>query len=301
MTKTRLPSLNAVRTFAVAGRHLNLTSAAAELGVTQGAVSRLIQSLEADLGVELFRRSGRSVVMTAEGARYHREVAAALARIEAASRDLRENAAGAGLVINAIPTLAMRWLIPRLGGFQALHPEIPVDVRAGDGAVSFADEPADLVIRFGAPPFAGAACARLMEEEMSVVCSPAFLRRHGDLRAPASLLRLRLLQHSTRPWAWTDYLAQHRLELPADSPLPSFEHFFMLSEAAASGLGVALLPTFLIREEIASGRLVEPLADRLRPTQAYYLLWRPGSERRRPVRVFKTWLLKLAAQDAERT
>jgi LysR family glycine cleavage system transcriptional activator len=290
MPTTRLPSLNAVRCFAVAGRHLNFTAAGAELGVTQGAVSRLMQALEADLGVALFAKQGRNLILTAAGAAYHREVGEAIGQIAAASRAVRRSVEGNVLSINVLPTLAMRWLIPRLPAFQAAHPDIFVDLTAGDGPVDLSSDRAQIAIRLGLPPFGEVVAERLMGEDMAALCAPSRLRPGGGAMAPEDLLRHPLLHHATRPTAWREFLAPFGLEPPDKAPPLSFEHFFMLAEAAAAGMGIALIPLFLAQGELAAGRLVMAMPQTMKPAHAYYLLHRREAGQQRAVRLFKTWI-----------
>ncbi|MFA5120953.1 LysR substrate-binding domain-containing protein [Zavarzinia sp.] len=294
----RLPSLNAVRCFAVAGRCLNFTVAAAELGVTQGAVSRQIQALEQELGLPLFLREGRSLSLTPAGELYHREVSEAIARIGAASRAARRSVESGVLSISAVPTFAMRWLIPRLPVFQAAHPGIFVDVTAGDGPPDLDFGGYHLAIRFGEPPFGDAAALRLMSEEVGAVCAPALLPEGRPFAAAAELMRHPLLNHTTRPEAWPDFLALAGLAPPPPSNAPSFEHFFMLSEAAAAGMGIALVPLFLVRDELAAGRLVQALPLTMKPRKAYYLLHGKPAGQMRMVQMFKDWIRRAAARPA---
>ncbi len=293
MADGRAPSLNAVRAFVHAGRRLSISAAARELNVTQGAVSRLVQALEADLGVPLIIRAGRGIAFTPEGEAYHRQVSPALEQIEAASRFVRQAGRSGLLSISVMPTFAMRWLVPRLAAFRDAHPEILVAVTSGDGPVDFAAERADLAIRYGTPPFGGAAFEKLMDEEVGVVSAPALAG--ATIRGPADLPPDRLLRHATRPGAWADFLAAHDVAAPEPAQTASFEHFFMLAEAAAAGMGYALVPLFLVGDELARGRLVQPIPQTHRPAGGYYLIVRPGSERLARIGVFTAWLRGEAA------
>ena len=295
MSDNRLPSLNAVRTFVSAGRHLSFTAAAAELNVTQGAVSRLVKALEEDLGVDLFQRVGRGLKLTPEGAAYLEAVTGALARIAAATRAVRRAGDRGVLSVSVLPTFAMRWLVPRLGRFQAAFPEILVDMTIGDGPVEFETLSADLAIRFGTGPFAGAEARPLMGEEMAVVAAPGLIAALPPIRSVADLPPARLLRHTTRPGAWAHYFAAAGLTPPEPGPAPAFEHFFLLAEAASAGLGIALMPLFLVERELAAGRLVQPLPQTLRSPGHYQLLAPEGAGWPRKARLFADWLAKEAA------
>lgn len=290
----RLPSLNAVRSFDAAARHLSFTLAARELCVTQGAVSRMVQALEAELGVALFLRTGRSLALTPAGAAYHPHILEALDRIAAATRSIKYMDGGGVLSISVLPTFAMRWLVPRLAGFQQRHPDILVDITTNERMVNFATEPVDIGVRYGLGQWPNTEATLFMREDVAVYCAPALLQRGPPLRAPADLAAHRLLQHSTRPAAWGRYFAACGLAPPDLSQSPGFEHFFMLIEATAAGMGVALLPQFFADAELASGRLVRPYDKTLRNEQAYYIVHAPGAGRTRKVRLAKEWLLEEA-------
>ncbi|WP_394779550.1 transcriptional regulator GcvA [Undibacterium sp.] len=293
ISERRLPSLNAVRSFDAAARHLSFTLAARELCVTQGAVSRMVQALETELGVALLHRIGRTLKLTTAGAAYHPHILEALDRIAAASRSVRRMDGGV-LCISVLPTFAMRWLVPRLPRFQQQYPDILVDITTNERLVNFSAEPIDIGIRYGLGQWPNAEATLFMPEDVAVYCSPALLQRGPPLRAPADLVTHRLLHHTTRPAAWQQYFAAYGLPTPDISQSPGFEHFFMVIEAAAAGMGVALLPLFLARAELASGRLVRPYEQTLRNEQAYYIAHEPGAGRTRKIRLVKEWLLEEA-------
>ncbi|WP_051247666.1 transcriptional regulator GcvA [Inquilinus limosus] len=292
----RLPSLSGIRSFAAAGRHLNLTAAAEELGVTQGAVSRAVQALEAELGMPLFRRAGRGIELTPAGAAYHARVTDALAQIAAATRALRRPEREGILSLSVLPTFALRWLVPRLPRFHVRHPDIQVDLSASEETVDFGADPIDLALRNGTGSWPGAEATLLMNETVGVFCAPELLRRRGAIAGPADLRDHRLLVHTTRPAAWAEYFASLGLAPPDVSGSPGFEHFFMLAEAAAAGMGLALLPLFLTRGDVAAGRLVQPLDHTMRPATAYYLLHAPGQGSIRKIRLFRDWLIAEVAE-----
>jgi LysR family glycine cleavage system transcriptional activator len=293
-----LPSLNAVRTFAAAARHLSFTRAAAELHVTQGAVSRMVQGLEAELGVRLFRRAGRAIELTPAGAAFHDEVSQALDRIAAATRSVRQSG-GRVLSVSVLPTFALRWLVPRLPSFQSANPDILVDVTTSERLVDFAKEPVDVAVRYGRGGWPGTEATPLMPEHVGVFCAPSVLERGPPLRGAEDLPAHRLLQHTTRPDAWRAYFAAFGLPPPDVTQSPGLEHFFMIIEAAAAGMGVALLPTFLARDDVAAGRLVQPFGQVLRQRNAYFIVHAPGAGAVRRIRRFKDWLLAEAGTSGD--
>lgn len=286
-----LPSLNALRAFVAAGRQLSFTRAAEELHVTQGAVSRLVKQLEADLGVSLFRRGPRGLELTEAGAAYLPPLADAFERLQAATRLIARAARPANrLAITMLPTFAMRWFMPRLADFHQLNPEIAVDVTSADRPVDFATEPIDVGIQYGSGTWPDELHAEfLFPETVTLVAGPALLKSK-PLHKPEDVKRHMLLTHSTRPDAWADWFAAAGLKGSAPRG-PAFEHFFMSIEAAVNGLGLALVPDFFVVQELRDGRLVEPLPElRLQRPGGYYLLCLKGREREPAIRAFRNWL-----------
>lgn len=291
----RLPSLNALRAFEAAGRHLSFTRAATELNVTQGAVSRLVKQLEDDLGAALFRRGARGLELTPAGAGFLPALSDAFERLTVATRLVRRPARQAShLAIAMLPTFAMRWFMPRLADFQRLHPGITVDVTSADRPIDFRAEPIDVGIQYGPGGTSGdwpeVTAEFLMAETVILVASPAVLKTR-PLRQPADVKRHVLLTHSTRPEAWGEWFAAAGLKQPKPPRGPAFEHFFMSIEAAANGLGLALVPDIFVQAELADKRLVEPLPrHRLARKGGYYLLHLPGREREPAIKAFRDWL-----------
>lgn len=287
-----LPSLNALRAFCSAGRHLSFTRAAEELHVTQGAVSRLVKQLEADLGVSLFRRGPRGLELTEAGAAYLPPLSEAFERMLAATRLVARNGRRPAnrLAITMLPTFAMRWFMPRLADFHQLNPEIAIDVTSADRPVDFAAEPVDVGIQYGGEPWPDDLHAEfLFAETVTLVACPALLKRKA-LHKAEDVKRHTLLTHSTRPDAWGEWFAAAGLKGSAGRG-PAFEHFFMSIEAAVNGLGLALVPDFFVAQELRDGRLVEPLPKlRLQRPGGYYLLCLKGREREPAIRAFRNWL-----------
>jgi LysR family transcriptional regulator, glycine cleavage system transcriptional activator len=286
----RLPSLNAIRTFEVAARYASFTKAADELHVTQGAVSRMVQALEEELGVQLFQRIGRTIELTPAGAAYHAQVTDALDRIAAATRSVQRTDRGGMLSISVLPTFALRWLVPRLHSFQQAHPDILVDVTTTERLIDFRTETVDIGIRYGLGKWPHTESTLLMHERIGVFCAPSVIENGKPLREPADLAEHRLLLHTTRPQAWAEYFSAFHLPLADPRDAPGFEHFFMIIEAASAGMGIALLPLFLAHDEVIAGRLVQPFTHTILRKQAYYIAHAPDVGHSRKVRLFKEWL-----------
>jgi len=287
------PSLNALRAFAVAARTGSLARAAETLGVTPGAVSRLIRQLETDLGLALYRRTARGIVLTEAGAAYAVPLADAFDRIGAATRAVRRRREHR-LALSLMPTFAMRWLMPRLHRFQGLSPGTAVEVTVSERPVDFAAEPIDLAVRLTAGGWPGATAERLMGETVALVASPALLAMR-PIRSAADILDHTLLVHSTRPQAWAEWFGQAGLDPALIRPGPAFEHFFLSIAAAESGMGLALVPRLFITDDLTRGRLAEPLPIAVERVESYWIGHAPGRERDPVIATFKAWLKTEAA------
>jgi DNA-binding transcriptional LysR family regulator len=291
--RRKLPSTAALAAFEAAALHESFTKAAAELAVTQSAVCRQIASLESFLGVALFRRGQRGVGLTQAGQRYARSVAARLDEVERDTLDLMAQGGlggqGGSLELAVVPTFATQWLMPRLARFRAKHPGVTVHFSSRTRPFLFADTELDAAIHAGVGLWPGTQGRLLMPEPMITVASPslAATRLHWT---PADLATLPLLQASTRPYAWRHWFESLGLAVENDMAGPRMELFSMLSEAAAQGLGVALVPRMLVDNELASGRLVQLLPQEFLSDRRYYLIY-PESKAASPVlAAFADWL-----------
>lgn len=297
--RRKLPSTAALAAFEAAARHQSFTRAAAELAVTQSAVCRQIAGLEAFLGVALFRRGQRGVSLTEAGQRYARSVATRLDEVERDTLDLMAQAGqggqGGALELAVVPTFATHWLLPRLAGFHAAHPGITIHLSSRTRPFLFAETELDAAIHPGTGLWPGTEGRLLMPEPMITVASPAVAAQRAEW-TPADLGRLPLLQASTRPYAWRHWFEAQGIALEHDTAGPRMELFSMLSEAAAQGLGVALVPRMLVEHELASGRLVQLLPQEQLSDRRYYLVY-PAHKAASPVlRAFADWLEAEAAR-----
>jgi len=288
-----LPSLNAIRTFEAVARHNSFTRAAEELNVTQSAASRLVRSLEEYLQVPLFARHSRRIELTDQGRFYNELVRDSLDLIEAGTVELISSKAGKGtLSIGMLPTFGTRWLVPRLSSFQEAHPEIAINIISSDGELDFTKERIDVAIRFGHGNWPDAICDALMGEEVQVVCSPKLMEGEHPLTHYDALRQHRLIRHSTRPNGWEHWFRSAGVQREDLVWGPSLEHFFMIIQAAIAGLGVALLPNFLVEDEIRNGTLVAPFPVRVAGPGAYYLVTSAAKSELPRVKLFRKWLLE---------
>lgn len=289
--KSFLPPVADLLAFEAAARHHSISRAADELHLTQSAVSRQIRQLEEQLGVALFHRVRQRIVLTDVGRLYEADVRAALQQMSEATQKVMASAGGGGLLnLAVLPTLGTRWLIPRLSGFVALHPEVTVNFAARSEPFDFAQEPFDAAIHFGAPHWAGAACEYLMHEAVVPVCSPAFAERHA-IRSAEDLAAVVLLQQSTRPMQWAEWFEQVGVAGAPALRGPRFEQFSMIAQAAVSGLGAALLPSFLVEAEIAAGTLTVLFPQALTSADAYYLAYAESRAQAPLLRAFRDWIV----------
>lgn len=296
-----LPSTQALLCFEAAARHQSFTRAAQELALTQGAVSRQVAALEDLVGVPLFKRSQHGMVLTPAGTDYAQQVAQRLDALERDTLDVRgRQGAGDRLSIASVPTFAVRWLIPRLPQLALAHPQLQVHIEARARPFLFSELQVDAALFAGTPEqvhqWAGTQADWLMPEEVVPVCSPRLLQGARAV-SPQALSALPLLQQSTRPEAWRQWFEAQGVDATRALAGPRYELFSMQAAAAEAGLGVALMPTLLIQEELASGRLVVACPRPLRGQRGYYLV-RPGADERPALAAFKAWLTAQAGASA---
>ena len=282
----RLPSMQTLRAFEAAARHQSYSAAAAEIGVTHGAISHRIRDLETQLGVALFRRAGHAMLPTRSAVTLLAQVREALAILSRAVPD-DPRLAVRRLVIGVHPSLAIRWLVPRLGSFTREHPEVDVEVRSTADLGEFLGEGVDLAIRYGAGSWPNAARERMVGEVLFPVCTPEYRDQHR-LRRPADLTRCHLLRHAWQPW--TPWLRAARLRLPEPGKGLLLSDSGMLLEAALAGEGVALARRLFAVDDLERGRLVRPFELAVPDTYAYYLLWGAGMPLTDAGAAFRDWL-----------
>ncbi len=277
--------------FEAAARLQSFTAAATELHLTQSAVSRQIRALEEQLGLQLFTRERQTVRLSPAGQAYAQEVRTALQRLSAATLSCQANPHGGVLRLAILPTFGTRWLAPRLPDFLARHGHITLHLSTQLAPFDFQLEALDAAIHFGPAHWPGAELQYLMPEAVLPVCQPA-LRERLELARPADLLRAPLLHLTSRPGAWPHWLqAQGHLDAAPPSAM-QFDQFATMSQAAQSGLGVALLPRFLIAPELARGDLVPALPGLPDTPSAhgYHLAWPAGRGDYPPLLAFRQWL-----------
>ncbi|QOZ79662.1 transcriptional regulator GcvA [Bradyrhizobium sp. 62B] len=289
----RLPSLNGLRAFEAAARHLSFTLAAAELNVTQTAISHQIRRLEEELGIRLFIRQNRALALTPEARDYLPGVRAAFNDLRLATDRLLRKDDDKVLTVSTLASLAAKWLLPRLTDFQEQHPGIDVRITTSTSLVDFQRDNVDAAIRYGRGQWPGLRADWLMADELFPVCSPSLLRGDKPLRRPEDLRDHPLLHTSNaNSDDWRLWLTA--AGLPADiakHPGITFDMIFMTIQAAIDGIGVAMGRTSYVRDDIAKGRLVVPFKIAL-PTDAGFYLVAPEGRREAPkLTAFRQWLI----------
>jgi len=260
---SHLPSLLALRCFEAAARAESFTSAAKELHLTHGAISRAVRLLEEDLGVTLFERRNRRVFLTDQGQKLFQGVSEGLGVIRRVTQELRKAAQTSPLVVSCEPTLLMRWLIPRWPEFRKQYPEHDVHLVAGGGPFKF-ESGIDLAIRrndFKWPEALNV--TYLFAEKTGPVCRPDKVNTFFDTSGEVPVLRpgAPRLQSRTRPTAWQEWLSVSG-HVPLEGyggPDQFFEHFYFSLQAALAGLGVAIAPCKMVQDDLEAGLLVAPL------------------------------------------
>jgi len=287
---TSLLPMSAIRVFEAAARHQSFTRAAAELGMTQAAVSYQIKVLEDRLGAPLFIRHSRQVTLTELGQRLAPNVKEAFDLLRSAFASAREKV-DTVLAITSVQTFASNWLVPRLGSFQLLNPKIAVRLETDNRLVDFSREDTDVGLRIGSGKWPGLESLLLFHIEYTPFCSPTLLDRMGGVRTPSDLLRFPLLD-PTDPW-WPHWFAAAGLRNMDLSTHPDINlgNQHLEGTAALTGQGVALLTPMYFAQEIAAGRLVQVYDLTVRSSRGFWLVY-PRAKRNLPkIRAFRDWLL----------
>jgi len=292
-----IPSVSLLSAFEAVCRLGSTAAAARELNLTQGAVSRLVQNLEGQLGVTLFTREGRRLRPTEPAQAYARDVRKGLELIARASLGLRANPGGGVLNLAILPTFGTRWLAPRLTQFLSANPGVTLNLGTRLRPFDFASEGFDAAIHFGTRPWPEAEHLPLFDERIIACASPEFIAQN-PMHAPADLLEQSLLQLETRPRAWTAWFAHHGLDAPR-VPGMMFDEFAPMLQAAVHGLGVALLPEFLALPEIAEGRLQRTPGEVVTGVGTYFLVWPEGKAPSPALAAFRDWIARAAAEQAQ--
>lgn len=291
------PSLTDLQAFEVTARQGSFTLAARELCVTQGAVSKQIKHLETFLGVQLFLRSRRGLVLTEAGRGYLRRVEAALGQIEAASLALiAHQGKGGTLYLTSLPTFGAKWLIPRLPAFLRRCPDVHIEFLPHRQGYDFSSPDLDAAVRFGNGAWPGSQADYIVGRDVAPVCHPRLAQRGFD--SPEDLLRHPLLHHTSTPEAWPDWFNDAGCPTPRSRDGARFDQFSLLAQAAIAGFGIALIPRCLVEDELRDGKLVLALDLPVQAHRGYYLCYPEHKASLPTLQAFRGWLLDVAGHHA---
>ena len=292
-----LPSLNALGAFEATARHGSIVQASEELNLSQSAVSRLVKQVEESLDVLLFARVKQRLILTEAGRAYAKAVRSTFADLEGKTfRAMSYGRAEGSLSLGVFSTFAIKWLIPRLPTFKALRPKVMISCFVRPSPFDFEADPLDAAIHYGTPVWPNAVTEPLFDEVLIPVCSPR-VSGARSMRRAKDLLAFTLLHEVTRPLAWRNWFAGHNIEVAGTLQGPRFDQFGMVAEAAMAGLGVGLLPAFLVRHEIETKRLVVPFPDEMPGEHMYHLVYPSRSSGMATFEEFKKWIILEAGKE----
>jgi len=302
----RLPSLDLIRSFEAAARRLSFTKAAAELYVTQSAVSRSIKTLEDHLGVALFYRRHRMLALSEPGQLLYRTAADVMDRLREVSRRIRQGAAGHMVTVTSTISFAAMWLVPRLPEFREAHPDVEVRIAATNEMSDLEREGIDVAVRYCTPKAAPEGALELFGEHVFPVCSPKLLKRGAahPLRR-AEDLRHQVMLHleearSLAPWLqWSVWLEVMKQKDIVPAGVLRFSHYDQMIQAAIDGQGVALGRSPLVRRLIKQGKLAAPFESKSISSRAYFVLTAAGAASRPEVQHLIGWLAQTARRESE--
>ena len=301
----RLPSLNALRAFEAAGRHLSFSRAAAELHVTPAAIGQQVRTLESYLGETLFVRLNRSVELTVAGQALLPGVSDGFDQIARTMEAFYRRTVRRPLTVSVEPNFGAKWLVRRLDRFRDLHPGIEIRLDATSRVIDFTREAVDLAIRYGDGNYPGLRCEVLFEEEVFPVCSPALLNGPHPLVHPEDLQWHRLLRQDWDPNAptwpdWTMWLQAAGVENvdPTQGPQFASGSYSLMMDAALASQGVALASSVLVADDIVAGRLVKPFDLSMHQSLRYYLVGPQATVDEPMSAAFREWVLSEAGASA---
>ena len=303
MRTKRLRSLDSVRGFEAAARHLSFTRAAAELHVTQSAVSRQIKTLETELGVVLFERRHRALALTQAGQAFYRAAQDALRELDDAAAALQRGGPGEMVTVTTTVGFAALWLIPRLPDFRRAHPTIDVHISADNSLVNLERDRIDVAVRYCNPKVAPAGALRLFGEKVFPVCSRSLQRSRSHPLRTVQDLRHHVLLHledDRVKWPWLNWTVWFEaMHIPEVRPAGTlhFSQYDQMIQAAIEGQGVGLGRSVLVQRLLARRLLVAPFDQQFVASQEYFAFAAPAAAVRPAVSSFMAWLQASAAPD----
>jgi len=298
----RIYPLNSLRAFEASARHLSFVKAAEELYVTPAAISHQVKRLEEYLGVQLFRRLPRGLLLAETGQVLLSELREVFLRLDKAMERVLESDSRGALTISVAPMFAVKWLVPRLQRFDALHPDIDVRMSSSLGVIDFQRDAFDAAVRLGRGQYPGLESVQLFDESVTPICSPRLLEGPLELQSPDDLRRHVLLHDDSMAFDpaapnWDRWLEAAGVRQVDTSRGPHFSQPDHALQAAIDGAGVVLGWRYLAADDIAHGRLIVPFSLLLPLGSAFYLVYPKAYTDRQKVMVFRDWLIEETGQN----
>ena len=292
--KRVLPSLSSLEVFEACARYANFTRAAEELGITQSSVSRHIAHLEEFLGIQLFERIRRKVLLTSAGKEYSDSIKDILRQAERATVNITTSQTGKVLHVSSYATFAAKWLAPKLVSFFNDYPDIPLQLTALDHHRAFAtpDSGVDVAIHYGESSWPDSLMDLLMHEYLLLVCTPQYAR-DNKIVTPSDLARVTRL-HQIKADSWPDMFAALNVSGVPRLRGPRFDQYGPVIEATLSGLGVAVIPSFIIESHLKAGELVALFDVSISSRYAYYIVYPEAKRSWKSIKSFRRWIVMQA-------
>jgi LysR family glycine cleavage system transcriptional activator len=289
-----LPSISSLIAFEAVARHLSFSKAAEEISLTQSAVSRQVIALEQMIGLQLFERRSSGLILSESGASYLVDVVYAIERLSTATARVMSSRKNPGIVhVASADAFALLWLLPRLPRFYARYPDIQIMLHTLSMPFNFEEMGIEIGISMSLLKWPGTIVDPLLTTPAIAVCSPSFKEKHR-LSVPDDLVRVPLIQHVKLPNFWREWLVDMGVSHPDPFAGQQYDQFLLATQAAASGLGVVVVPHFVVEAELRAGTLIEPFAER--PKRNYtYSLFRSKQSSRPVVQLLRDWLVEEAS------
>lgn len=294
----RLPPLNSLKAFEAAARHLSFTRAADELFVTQAAVSHQIKALEEFLGIKLFLRKNRSLLLTEEGQGYYLDIKDIFSSLQDATQRLLARGAKGAITVALPPSFAIQWLVPRIHKFSAQYPDIDVRIKAVDFDEGHLTDDVDVAIYYGRGKWPGLQADKLHTEYLTPICSPLLFQSDKPLDTLDDLRYHQLLHDASRE-PWKNWIREFNVLGVNVNQGPIFSHSMLVLQAAALGQGIALGHSVLARPEIQAGRLICPFDEKLITKNAYYVVCHESQAELGKIATFRDWVLTQVKEEQE--
>jgi LysR family glycine cleavage system transcriptional activator len=290
LKRGELPSIDGLTAFVAAAEHGSFTRAADQLNLSQGAISRQVRDIELHLGVRLFERIRQRIVLTDAGRLYLSQIKKVLDELAEASRSVTSLSNSTILNLVALPTFAGVWLVPRLSNFQKQNPNITLHITTRQAPIDYSTEPFDAAVFHGAPHWPGTISYHLMDEDLVAVASPKLGARRL-VKTASDVTKFRLLHNMGSSNRWAEWLTESGVEITAPPQGHMYQNYAMIAQAAAAAVGIALLPRYLVEEEVAANRLEIIGSEFAILKSSYHLILPETRASSNAIQTFAKWLI----------